>query len=269
MTGNPEDPMAGNPLLVWGEPPPFAALPAVDLKGGRCVQLVGGRPEDEQVSLPDPVAVANQWWETGFENLHLVDLDAALGSGDNLDVLRELLAATPATTQVGGGIRDDARADALVEAGADRIIVGTRAVDDREWLHNLAWRHPLKVVVAADVRDGLVLRKGWTESSGLPVGEFLTGLAELPLAGALVTDVGQEGRLQGIQRDAVADVLSASGVPVWISGGVTTEDELAFLEERGALGAVLGMALYTGALDPSSVAGRWGSRQDYQTKKDI
>ena len=105
------------------------AAPAVDVRAGRCVQLVGGRPEAEAVSLPDPVAVAERWWRAGFGTLHLIDLDAALGSGDNLALLKELLGATKAETQVGGGIRDDERADALIDAGADRIIVGTRALD--------------------------------------------------------------------------------------------------------------------------------------------
>ncbi|GMV06920.1 MAG: phosphoribosyl isomerase A [Gemmatimonadota bacterium] len=234
------------------------ALPAVDLKGGRCVQLVGGRPEDERVSLPDPVAVARDWWARGFAGLHLVDLDAALGSGDNLEILRALVAATPATTQVGGGIRDGLGADALLEAGADRVIVGTRAVDDAPWLEALASRHPGRVVVAADTRDGYVVRKGWTEASGLAIGDLLDRLRDLPLAGVLTTDVGREGRMEGMDRDAVARTLRATGTPVWISGGVTTEDDLAWLEDRGAAGAVLGMALYTGVLDADRVAARWG-----------
>lgn len=238
------------------------AAPAVDLRGGRCVQLVGGRPEDERVSLPDPVAVAERWWATGFGTLHLVDLDAALGSGDNLDLLRELLAATPAETQVGGGIRDDARADALVAAGADRIVVGTRALDDPDWLARLAERHPGRVVVAADTREGRVLRKGWTEASELRVGDFLAGLDGLPLAGVLATDVGREGRLEGIHRESVAGTVAASPHPVWVSGGVTTLDELAWLGETGARGAVLGMALYTETLDPEEVARRFGGLHD-------
>lgn len=238
------------------------AAPAVDLRGGRCVQLVGGRTEEERVSLPDPVAVAGRWWTTGFHTLHLVDLDAALGSGDNLDVLREILAATPAETQVGGGIRDDARADALVAAGADRVVVGTRALDDPDWLAGLARRHPGRVVVAADTREGKVLRKGWTEASGLQVDEFLATLDGLPLAGVLATDVGREGRLEGIDRDGVAATVAASPHPVWISGGVTTLDELAWLEEAGAWGAVLGMALYTEALDADTVARRFGGVPD-------
>lgn len=233
--------------------------PAVDLKGGRCVQLVGGRPEEERVSLPDPVAVAERWWALGFRTLHLVDLDAALGSGDNLGLLREVLTATPALTQVGGGVRDTERADALLDAGADRVIVGTRAIDDPPWLSELAHRHPGRVVVAADTRDGWVLRKGWTERSTLTSAAFLHRLTLLPLAGVLTTDVGREGRLRGMDRDAMARTLRQSAHPVWVSGGVSTEDDLEWLEESGAEGAVLGMALYTGSVDAAGVAERWGA----------
>lgn len=234
------------------------AVPAVDLRGGRCVQLVGGRPEDERVSLPAPAAVARRWWNLGFRHLHVVDLDAALGSGDNGDRIADVLDASEAEVQVGGGIRDDARADALLAGGPARIVVGTRAVDDRPWLDALAARHPGRVVVAADVRDGMVLRKGWTEGSGLKVGAFVRSLADTPLGGVLCTDVGREGRLEGIDARAMAAVIDASAHPVWISGGITSLDDLAALDEAGAHGAVLGMALYTGTLRPTEVAERWG-----------
>lgn len=236
------------------------AAPAVDLRGGRCVQLVGGRPEDERVSLPDPVAVAERWWGLGFATLHFVDLDAALRLGDNLPVLERLLAATPAETQVGGGVRDGARIDALLTAGADRVIVGTKAIDEPEWLAAEAERNPGRLMLALDTRNGRVLRKGWTEDTGIPVERFLGDIARLPLAGVLSTDVGREGRMEGIDRQAVARVIEACPHPAWISGGVTTTDELAFLGSRGAAGAVLGMALYTETLDPAAVAPRWGGR---------
>ncbi len=232
--------------------------PAVDVRGGRCVQLVGGVPEAEAVSLNDPVAVAERWWQSGFATLHVVDLDAALGSGDNFALLRELLTATDAETQVGGGIRDDHRADALITAGADRIIVGTRALDDRAWLSQLTRRHPARVMVALDTKDGIVLRKGWRETTGLEVGALLAELAELPLAGILSTDVGREGRLEGIDREAAGRTVSASAQAMWISGGVTTIDELTHLDALGATGVVLGMALYTNTLDAGEVAHRWG-----------
>ena len=237
------------------------AAPAVDVRGGRCVQLVGGRPEAEAVSLSDPVAVAESWWQSGFGTLHLVDLDAALGNGDNFSLLKELLTSTEAETQVGGGIRDDDRADALIAAGADRIIVGTRALDDPAWLTQLTVRHPARVMVALDTREGIVLRKGWRETTGLELGALLRELADLPLAGILSTDVGREGRLQGIDRAVAQRAVSASPHPMWISGGVTTVDELAHLDTLGTAGAVLGMALYTNTLDVDDVARRWGNTQ--------
>jgi len=234
------------------------AIPALDLKGGRCVQLVGGRPEDERISLPDPVAVARSWWDTGFTRLHIVDLDAALGSGDNFAVMQLLATATPALTQAGGGVRDDERAEALLAAGVDRVVVGTRALDDHAWLISLAGRHPGRVVVAADTRDAYVVRKGWTERSALTIADFLGRLVGLPLAAVLTTDVGMEGRMQGMNRSAMARTLRWSTHPIIASGGVTTEDDLAWLEDHGAAGAVLGMALYTGTLDAERVAARWG-----------
>lgn len=236
------------------------AAPAVDLKGGRCVQLVGGRPEDEAVSLPDPVAVATDWRSKGFETLHIVDLDAALGSGDNSAMIERVAAAADAETQVGGGIRDDARVEAVLGLGVARAIVGTRAVEDPEWLAETAERHPGRISVAADIRDGIVLRKGWTEGSELQVLDFLARLDELPLGGILCTDVGREGRLQGIDRDGVAAVVGGSRHPVWISGGLTTIDELDFLADLGAHGAVLGMALYTNTMDAEEVGRRYGPR---------
>jgi phosphoribosylformimino-5-aminoimidazole carboxamide ribotide isomerase len=239
-------------------PHPFLAIPAVDLREGRCVQLVGGRPEDERISRPDPVAVAADWRMLGFARIHVVDLDAALGLGDNLGMIEAIVAGAPGPVQVGGGVRDEARVDALLALGVDAVIVGTRAVEDPVWLAGMAAAHPGRIAVAADVRDGEVLRRGWTEGSSLRVETFMQTLAPLPLAGILCTDVGKEGQMQGIHREGVASVLQGAPHPVWISGGVTTEDDLVFLEANGAAGAVLGMALYTHTLNPAQVARRWG-----------
>lgn len=234
------------------------AIPAVDLMGGRCVQLVGGRPEDERVSLPDPVGVARSWRDKGFRVLHVVDLDAALDRGENLEIVTRIAREARGELQVGGGVRTTERAESLVTAGVDRVIVGTRALEDASWRREVAERLPGRVVVAADVRDGIVLKKGWTEATGIPLDRFLGALAELPLAGVLCTDVGREGQVKGIDRSSVARVLEASPHPVWISGGVTTVDELRFLREAGAAGAVIGMALYSGALDANQVAEEFG-----------
>ena len=232
--------------------------PAVDLRGGRCVQLVGGVPGSERVSLPDPVVVAERWWELGFGTLHVVDLDAALGDGDNQELIGSLIAATGAETQVGGGLRTDSAVQAVLDLGADRAIVGTRAVEDPPWLEALADRHPNRVVVAADVRDGRVLTRGWTEDSALELGVLLERVAPLPIAGLLVTDVGREGKLDGVNESHVRSTVSRATRPVWISGGVTDTNDLRLLEECGAHGAVVGMALYEERMDATAVAKDYG-----------
>jgi len=234
------------------------AVPAVDLREGRCVQLVGGRPEEERVSRPDPVAQAMEWWETGFGTLHIIDLDAALSLGDNRSSVRQIVQATKAEIQVGGGIRNRETIREVLALGADRVIVGTRAIDDPEWLRSVAEEFPDRITVAADIRDGRVVKKGWTESSGFAVLDFVGSLDSLPIAGILCTDVSREGQMKGIDLPGATAVVEGTRHPVWISGGVTTLDELRALDRAGAAGAVLGMALYTGVLPPSEVAREFG-----------
>ncbi|RMH12284.1 MAG: 1-(5-phosphoribosyl)-5-[(5-phosphoribosylamino)methylideneamino] imidazole-4-carboxamide isomerase [Gemmatimonadetes bacterium] len=234
------------------------ALPAIDLRGGRCVQLVGGRPETERVSLPDPLAVADRWWATGFRELHVVDLDAALGRGTNRAVVAALLAQWPGRVQVGGGVRDERALAELLEAGAERVVVGTRAVEDPDWLAAAAAAYPGRLVVAADVREGRVVTRGWTEAIALDAETLFTRLAPLPLAGVLVTDVDREGRAGGIDREAATRLTGACPHPLIASGGVRDMDDLDALDQAGAHGVVLGMALYTDLLDATAVAARWG-----------
>jgi phosphoribosylformimino-5-aminoimidazole carboxamide ribotide isomerase len=210
------------------------------------------------VSLPDPVEMARHWRSLGFRSLHVVDLDAALDLGSNRGLISRIAQEVPGDLQVGGGIRDVDTASELVSEGADRVIVGTRAVDDPAWLETLAGRLPGKVIVAADVRNGRVLRRGWTEASDLAVSAFLETLASLPLAGILCTDVSREGRVEGIDRDGVEEILSVVDHPIWISGGITSLEELRYLREHEVTGAVMGMALYTGALNAERVAKEFG-----------
>jgi phosphoribosylformimino-5-aminoimidazole carboxamide ribotide isomerase len=234
------------------------AVPAVDLRQGKCVQLVGGRPEEEKLRLDNPSMVALRWWELGFHQLHVVDLDAAMGTGDNNMQVGEVVAGTPAESQVGGGVRDDDRADVIFATGAQRVVVGTKAVDDHVWLTRLAARYPGRVVVAADIRDGVVLRKGWTESTKLKVQTFLKRLEGLELAAVLCTDVEREGRMQGIDLHEMRAVIDGAPHPVMVSGGITSMYDLDALADAGAYAAVLGMALYTGRLDAQEVARTYG-----------
>ncbi len=225
------------------------------------MQWVGGLPETERVSLPDPVAVAERWWRSGFGVLHVVDLDAALGQGDNRALVRELISCTDALAQFGGGVRDRAGIERALEAGADRVVVGTRAVEDPDWLARAAAEFPDRVVAAADMRDGKVLHRGWTRVSDASVEDFLVALKELPLAGALCTDVAREGRVEGGDPALSRAVVRASAHPVWMSGGISSLEELRRLGSAGAAGAVLGMALYDGTLPVEAVAAEFGGTE--------
>ena len=233
-------------------------VPAVDLRGGHCVQLVGGDYADERVRLDDPRGVAREWARIGFSRLHVVDLDAATGRGHNNDVIREILRDAAAPVQVGGGIRQESQIDRLIDDGASWVVVGTRAVEDEDWRVEMAARFPGRLIVAADVRERRVVTRGWSETSSIDVIDFVESLRALPLAGILVTAVHKEGLMDGTDLPLMEDVADASECPVFASGGVTTTDDLRALEHRGLAGAVLGMALYTGALDARRTAEEYG-----------
>jgi len=234
------------------------AIPAVDLREGACVQLVGGSFQQERVRLDNPVAVAASWARYGFSWLHVVDLDAATSRGSNLPLVREILADTAVPVQVGGGVRSSELAAELLDAGASRIVVGTRALEDEDWLAELAARHPGEIVVACDVRERRVTTRGWVRTLPLDILDAVETLNAQPLAGLLVTAVHREGRLEGADLPLMEDVAEASRFPVFAAGGVASMQDLRALEYRGVAGVVIGMALYTGALDPVVVAGEFG-----------
>jgi phosphoribosylformimino-5-aminoimidazole carboxamide ribotide isomerase len=235
------------------------AIPAVDLRGGKCVQLVGGDYEAEQVRLDDPPGVAREWVREGFTRLHVVDLDAATGRGANYEVIREILRTADVPVQVGGGVRDESQIERLLEEGAQWVVVGTKAVEDEEWRSEMAHRYPGRLIVAADVRERYVVTKGWAETSRVNVIDFVEELGDLPLGGILVTAVHLEGKMEGTDLPLMEDVAEASAWPVFASGGVTSLDDMRALEHRGLTGAVLGMALYTGVLDARRLAEEFGA----------
>lgn len=230
------------------------AIPAIDLRDGHCVQLVGGDYEKEAVRLDDPLRVAQRWVAAGFPRLHLVDLDAATGRGSNRELLREILLRSGVPAQVGGGVRTAEAIDALLEDGADRVVVGTRGVEDPEWLTEQAARAPGRLVLAADVKGRTVVTRGWATETTREIVELVRELEDLPLAGLLVTAVQKEGKMQGTDLALMADVVDAAPWPVIASGGVGSMQDLRNLEDRGVAAVVLGMALYTETLDARVVA---------------
>jgi phosphoribosylformimino-5-aminoimidazole carboxamide ribotide isomerase len=225
-------------------------IPAVDLREGHCVQLVGGRYDREVVRLDDPVDVAAGWERVGFRTLHIIDLDAATGHGSNRDLILKMLASTKCETQVGGGIRTTEDVDEFLEAGADRVIVGTRAIDDVAWLMEVAQSNPGRVIVAADVKNEKVATRGWTATSERDFRLVVSELSKLPLHALLVTAVHREGLMQGADLSLMREVLGHSSLPVQASGGIGSIDDLRALKDLGITAVVLGMGLYTGALDP-------------------
>lgn len=230
------------------------AIPALDLRDGHCVQLVGGDYAKEALRLSDPLHVAQRWVAAGFTRLHLVDLDAATARGANRDLVREVITRSGVPTQVGGGVRDATRVDELLDDGADRIVVGTRGVEDPEWLAEQAERAPGRLVLAADVKGRAVVSRGWAKDTKRDILAVLRDLETVPLAGVLVTAVHKEGKMQGPDLALMADVVDESPWPVIASGGIASIRDLRSLEERGVAAAVLGMALYTEALDARVVA---------------
>ena len=234
------------------------AIPAVDLRDGACVQLVGGSFAEEKVRLENPVDVARSWEHYGFRRLHVVDLDAATGHGSNIAVVRSLLFDGGIPIQVGGGVRSDELVEELFEAGAASVILGTRAIEEPEWLAEIAFRYPGQIIVACDVRERRVTTRGWAHTLPVDILDVVHELNPLPLAGLLVTAVHLEGQMQGTDLPLMEDVAESSHFPVYASGGVTTMQDLRALEHRGLAGVVIGMALYTGALDPVVVAGEFG-----------
>ncbi len=237
------------------------AIPAVDVREGACVQLVGGVPGDERVRMPDPVAAAEGWARLGFRRLHVVDLDAALGTGSNAPTIRAVVAASAIPAQVGGGVRGDADITDWLAAGAASVIIGTRALEEPEWLEGIAWRHPGRLVVAADVRERAVVVRGWTRALRLDIRAALHTLAPLPLAGVLVTAVHREGQMRGPDVRLVDLVVREFAAPVYAAGGVGSLRDLDRLAGAGVAGVVIGMALYTGALDARTVAEAFGGGQ--------
>jgi phosphoribosylformimino-5-aminoimidazole carboxamide ribotide isomerase len=226
------------------------AIPAVDLREGACVQLVGGEYSQERIRLQDPVAVARDWTRYGFRRLHVVDLDAATGRGSNREVVAEILRDTSADAQVGGGVRRSTHVEELLSSGAAAVVVGTRAVEDLDWLASLATAWPNEIIVAADVRERRVVTQGWTRTLARDIIDLTEELNTLPLAGLLVTAVHREGRMQGADLFLVEDVVETASFPVYASGGIGSMGDLRALADRGVAAAVIGMALYTGAIDP-------------------
>ncbi|MFH1024260.1 MAG: 1-(5-phosphoribosyl)-5-[(5-phosphoribosylamino)methylideneamino]imidazole-4-carboxamide isomerase [Planctomycetota bacterium] len=224
-------------------------IPAVDIRDGKCVRLVQGRAEAETIYSNDPLAMARHWESEGADLLHVVDLDGAFsGIPRNKLLIQELLKAVKIPVQVGGGLRDESLIDEYLRSGAARVIVGTRAVEDPDWLKMLADKHPQQIVTSLDARGGHLAAKGWTTVSATTIGKFLFTITDFPLAALVYTDIGRDGMLMGPDVNGLRELIQFTDIPIIASGGVTSVADIRALTPLGLTGVIVGKALYTGTM---------------------
>lgn len=224
--------------------------PAIDIRGGRCVRLREGDFRRETVFADDPVEMAQHWKAEGARRLHVVDLDGAReGRPMNAEVVRRIVAETGLAVELGGGVRDDETLAACLEAGVVRVVVGTRAVEEPEWLAAVAGRHPGRIVLGLDARNGRLASRGWLATTTVDVLQYLAQLPALPLAAIVYTDIARDGVMRGPNVEAVRRVTEATGVPVVASGGVTRLADVKALARLPIAGMIIGRALYEGTID--------------------
>ena len=229
-------------------------FPAMDLYNGDIVKLEAKQHKTVEIVYGNPAEVADRWLGLGAPWLHVVDLNAALGDGNNLTALcliRSRAEKAGAKIQWGGGVRDEPALKAVLDAGAERAIVGTKAIRDWAWLVEAATRHPGRIMVSIDGKGREIMINGWQTSSGVDACEFIAKANALPLAGYLYTNVAVEGRLEGVDWTPVRDIVEASTKPVIFSGGVSSIRDVARFKELGAYGIIAGSALYKGRFEYS------------------
>jgi phosphoribosylformimino-5-aminoimidazole carboxamide ribotide isomerase len=230
-------------------------IPAIDIRDGRCVRLEQGDYGRETVFDDDPFAVVRRWQEAGAKRLHVVDLDGAREGGPrNEESVRTILSSVSVPVQVGGGIRDIATIQRYLEAGADRVILGTTAVKDQTTLMNAIILFREQIVVGVDARGGVVATEGWLEASSVAAADLVKQLSEMGVSRIVYTDIARDGLLTGPNFDAVIGLLEvSSGLPspvsVIVAGGLSRIDDLRRLSSMGVEGAVVGKAIYTGDID--------------------
>lgn len=222
-------------------------IPAIDLRGGKCVRLVQGDYDRETIFGDDPAEMAARWASQGASRLHLVDLDGAKdGRPVNVDAVRAILSAVSIPCQLGGGVRDDATAQAWLDAGVDRVIVGTQALKDPPWFRALVEKHPRRIVLGLDARDGRVATDGWLDVSGVVAISLAEQFDDLPLGAVIYTDIACDGMLEGANVSATSALASRIKTPVIASGGVGTLEDLDLLATLPIAGCIVGRALYEG-----------------------
>jgi phosphoribosylformimino-5-aminoimidazole carboxamide ribotide isomerase len=224
-------------------------LPAIDLRGGLCVRLRQGDYGREQVFADDPAEMAQEWVSQGARYLHLVDLDGArLGKPINEQVLCRIIGASNVPCQLGGGIRTESDIGKVFSWGADRVVIGTQALQNPHWFERMCQRFPKQIALGIDARNGLAATNGWMKASSLPALDLARRCQDLSLAALIYTDINRDGMLAGPNLAELAEIAQAVRLPVIASGGVATLEDVRQLARLPLAGCIIGRALYEGRL---------------------
>ncbi len=229
-------------------------IPAIDLKGGKCVRLRQGRPDDVTVFSDDPVAVAERWVGEGARRIHIVDLDGAFaGKPKNAGVIRAIAEDHPEVPiQVGGGIRDEDTIQAYLDVGVEYVIIGTKAVTAPHFVADVCTEFPRHIIVGLDARDGRLALDGWSKLSNHDAIDLARQFEQEGVEAIVYTDISRDGMMSGVNVDATVKLAQAINVPVVAAGGITTMDDVQALcdvASEGIIGAITGRAIYEGTLD--------------------
>lgn len=228
-------------------------IPAIDLKGGKCVRLLKGEEGTETVFSENPLQTARKWEGCGARLIHVVDLDGAFsGEPRNFEIIRDIVNTVSADVQVGGGIRNINTVEKYISVGVRRVILGTSAFQDRKFLIDVCKSFPERVGVGIDTKMGKIAVKGWKEVIDLDTEDFLNGLNAIGVSLVIHTDVDRDGTMEGVNLNAVEKFVKSSPIPVITSGGISSLEDiekLFTLEEFGLVGIILGRSIYTGKIN--------------------
>lgn len=228
-------------------------IPAIDIKGGKCVRLAQGKMDQETVYSTNPVEVAKKWQSMGAEVLHLVDLDGAVaGEPKNTETIEAIADAISIPFQVGGGIRDIEAINLYLTMGASRVILGTIALEKTWFVRDVCEKYHGQILVGVDARDGKVAIKGWEELTNKTAAELAKELEDAGVAGIIYTDISRDGMLKGPNLEGTKALALSVKIPIIASGGVSNIDDIKRLKEiesAGVVGVITGKAIYTGSLN--------------------
>ncbi|MFJ7934661.1 1-(5-phosphoribosyl)-5-[(5-phosphoribosylamino)methylideneamino]imidazole-4-carboxamide isomerase [Sporosarcina sp. NPDC096371] len=224
-------------------------FPAIDIRGGKCVRLIQGDYDQEIIYNDSPTAMAKEWEQQGAQYIHIVDLDGAkTGDSLNKNAIQAIAESVSIPIQVGGGIRSMEIVDAHIASGVSRVIIGTAAIQDQQFLTAAVEKYGDKIAVSIDARNGFVATDGWTELSDVKAVDLLQQLVEIGVQTVVYTDILKDGMLQGPNLVELEMMNNASTIDIIASGGVSTEQDISMLRELNMYGAIIGKALYEGKL---------------------